>query len=295
MRVLITGSEGFMGKHLSKALTDDGHKVLPFATKFGLDVCNYDQIRTALLEFWPDQVFHLAAVSNPGEARVDPRRVMAINLGGAHNLLEAARATGLDARIHLAGTSDEYGYVERTGDLAEESVCHPGNPYSVSKLAATTLGITYARQHGLNVVVTRAFHHVGYGSRPFGVLSIFARRIVRCERGQADHVTHGDLSPVRNFTHVQDMVRAYQLAVDCKPGIYNVCSDESVSLQQLMEMLTGHARVPITLKQDPSLGKADQHNFPSLSCAKFYGATGWRPVVPLEQAMSDLLDYWRDQ
>ncbi len=295
MRVLVTGSEGFMGQHLTKTLTADGQEIFRFARKFGLDIRNYEQVRTALLEFWPDQVFHLAALSFTGESRTDPRRAMEINLGGTHNLLEAARALQLDTHIHLAGTSDEYGYVTRDGNLTEDSACYPANPYAVSKLASTTLGVVYARQYGLHVVATRAFHHIGYGSRPFSVLSTFARRIVKCERGLADHVIHGDLSPVRDFTHVHDVVRAYRLAVDCEPGIYNVCSGKPVSMQRLMDMLVTYARVPIILKQDSALGKADQCSFPLPSYAKLHDVTGWHPLVPLEQAMIDMLDYWRDQ
>jgi len=297
VRALVTGSEGFAGRHLVKALRADGHDVRRFDLRLSGDVRDYERVRDAVEAAEPDWVFHLAAVAWPGESLADPRRSLDVNVTGALNVLEAVRVTGSDARVLLAGTSEEYGYEGRApGErLTEDSACRPTTPYGVSKLAATTLGMVYARRFGMNVVATRAFNHTGWGRQAVNAESAFARRIVAVERGEADHVAHGDLSSVRNFTSVHDVVAAYRLAVTLEPGIYNICSADSVPLSSVMGILTGLSTVSdVPLKQDPGLGRTDRGVFPEPSCEPLRAA-GWQPLIPLKAALTEVLEYWRSR
>lgn len=297
MRTLVTGSEGFAGQHLVKALLADGHQVRRFDLRLVDDARDYERVRDAVEDAEPDWVFHLAAVAWPGESLMDPRRTLDVNVTGALNVLEAVRATGSHARVLLAGTSEEYGYEGREpGErLTEDSVCRPTTPYGVSKLAASTLGMVYARRFGMNVVATRAFNHTGWGRQAVNAESAFARRIVAVERGEADHVAHGDLSSVRNFTSVHDVVAAYQMAVTLEPGIYNICSTYTVPLRAVMDILTGLSTVAsVPLKQDPGLGRVDRGTFPEPRCGPLRAA-GWEPRVSLEAALAEVLEYWRSQ
>jgi len=295
VRYLVTGHAGFAGKHLCTALRDDGHEVTGFDLRHGRDIRDYEQVRAALEEAEPDRVIHLAAATWPGESLADPQRHLDVNATGTLNLLRAARAAGCEARILLAGTSEEYGY-EGWADgevITEESPCRPTTPYGVSKLAATAMGMVYARRHGLHVVVTRAFNHTGPGRQAASAESAFARRIVAVERGQADHVPHGNLSAVRNFTDVRDVTAAYRIAVEQPPGIWNVCSPQSRSLRDVMGMLAGMSSVPCAvLKEAQGLGAADRGAFPAVSADKLRAA-GWAPRIPLAVTLRDLLEYWR--
>lgn len=293
MRALVTGATGFAGPYLCTALDDAGHTVVPF--RHGADIRDYDAVRDAVMGTEPDLIFHLAALAWPRESLTDPRRCMDVNVTGALNILEAVRHTGSHARVLLAGSSEEYGYENRAeGEiLSEDSACRPSTPYGVSKLAATTLAMTYVRHHGLPVVVVRPWNHTGPGRQAVNAESAFARRIVAVERGEADCVIHGDLSAVRNFTDVRDMVRAYMLAITCEPGIYNACSSRTVTVAQVMDMLRSASGYDVPLKADPRLGRAEHGQFPVPSARKLADATGWAPVVPLEDTLRDLLDYWR--
>lgn len=302
MRVLLTGSEGFVGKYLKHSLTEDGHEVWGFDVRSAAryDVRDYDAVRAVIDRCEPDLVFHLAAVAWPGESLRDPRRVMAVNTLGTANILDAVRVTGSHAKILLAGTSEEYGYEGHPEDeqITEETTCKPTTPYGVSKLAATTLGMVYARRYGLHVVATRAFNHTGWGRQSVNAESAFARRITAVQREQAAYVTHGDLTAIRNFTDVRDVVRAYKLVILADPGIYNVCSDQTVSMQWVMDTLVRIATAdssPIVLKEDPVLVHRDTPSFPSPSYNKIHVATGWTPDIPLEDTLHEVLTYWRNR
>jgi GDP-4-dehydro-6-deoxy-D-mannose reductase len=294
MRALITGSHGFVGPHLAEHLRLRHCEVRGFDLREGEDIRRYEDLHRAVESFSPDLIFHLAALTWPRESLSDPRRALETNLGGTLNLLEAVRHTGSEARILLAGSSEEYGYEHRDGlILDEDSTCWPTTPYGVSKLAATTLGMTYFHRYGLNVVATRAFNHTGPGQQPPNAVPQFARKIVAVERGDASEVTHGDLSSKRDFTDVRDIVWAYARVISAPPGIYNVCSGQPVPMSDIMSILVQHAKTPVTLTRDPKLGTASS-GFPQPSCALLKRVTGWEPMIKLETTLTDMLEYWRN-
>lgn len=299
MKVMITGAGGFVGPHLRKLLENQGHTVQG-CTLAGCDVRDFETVRHMISEFQPDKIFHLAAVSWPGESLRNPRRVFEVNTTGALNVLDAVRTTGSHAKILITGTSEEYGYERPDPDeiLHEESVCLPTTPYGASKLAATTAGQAYARRYGMHVVCTRAWNHTGWGRQAANAESSFARRIVAVERGQAQFVMHGDLSAVRNFTSVRDVVKAYSLVIDAEPGIYNVCSDINVTMSEIMSVLMTLSRLDRytgLLKEDPNLVHRDQSVWPVPSNQKIHEATGWTPEVSFTSMLSDVMSYWRNQ
>ena len=298
MKAFITGNDGLAGRVLSRSLSDDGWDIDGIDIRAGGDVRDYETVRAAF-DWEPDAVFHLAAVAQPGEALSDPRRTMDINVTGALNVLEAARHTRSGARIVLAGSSEEYGYEGRPECevLTEDSVCHPSSAYGASKLAATSLGMAYARRYGLHVIAMRPWNHTGPGRPAAYAESAFARRVVAVERGEADCVTHGDLSASRDFTDVRDMVRAYRLAAEkCGPGIYNACSGRVVTMRDVLNILAAQSQAPaVIFKEDPSLGHRVQGPFPLPSCLKLRDATGWQAEIPLEETLGGLLNYWRAQ
>jgi GDP-4-dehydro-6-deoxy-D-mannose reductase len=303
VRALITGGAGFVGRILSRQLTMAGDAVYEYDVSEGDDVLDADRVADTVRSFEPDQVFHLAAISWPGESLADPGHTVDVNVRGTLNVLEAMRVTGSRARLLIAGTSEEYGYGERAGtnEITERTACAPTTVYGCSKLAATAMGQVYAQRYGLQVYGTRAWNHTGPGRQTVNAESAFARRIVAVERGQADHVPHGDLLAVRNWTDARDVVRAYRLLLDpatgAAPGIYNVCSDENTVMARILGDLIRLSRDPgMETREDPSLVfPAPWGLWPEPSAAKLHAATGWAPEIPLEQTLSELLDYWRNR
>ena len=152
------------------------------------------------------------------------------------------------------------------------------------------------RARGLHVVVARAFNHTGPGQEPTFVCSDFARQIARIETSRERAVLRvGDLTARRDFLDVRDVVRAYVLLLEKGDAgeVYNVCSGKAWSIGEILEILRGYAGRPIAVEADPARGRSE--DVPTLvgSFAKLEAATGWRPGIPLERTLKDLLDSWR--
>lgn len=295
-KALVTGSAGFVGQHLAQHLINEGWEVEGFNLRNGQNLLDYEYVRNALDITRPDAIFHLAAQAYVPESFDNPTRTFEVNTLGSLNILEAVRQLGIKTHIHLAGTSEEYGDAQYgDGIITEEALPNPLSPYAISKLAMDHLGRLYAKSYGLHVVVTRAFNHAGPGRGEMYAESSFAKQIVEVELGRREKVEHGNLGSVRNYTDVRDIVRAYALAVDLPSGVYNICSDQSVTMQEIMDMLIGHAKVPIETEVNQALYRPADFSFKIPSCEKFKKLTGWSPEYKLEQTMADVLQTWRNK
>lgn len=298
MKILVTGSNGFVGQHLGVYLSDQGHELHPFDVKNGeyQDLTNYECVRRAIDIVRPDKIFHLAALTYVPESFLDARRAFELNTLGTLNLLEAVRSIGLKTKIHLAGTSEEYGDTSgATEPITEMSTPNPQSPYAIAKLAMDHLGRLYAKAYNMNVVITRAYNHCGPGRGEEFAESAFAKQVVEIERGQRDKLLHGNLESVRNYTDVRDIVRAYALAIDLPSGVYNICSNRNVTMQEMLDILKNKSNKKIVSEVDKNLYRPADFSFKKPSCEKFTKLTGWTPEIKLEDTLEDILNYWRER
>lgn len=296
MKCLITGSRGFVGKHLQTLLESEGHEVLGFNLRDGQNILDYETVRNTLDVMRPTHIFHLAAQAYVPESFANPVRTFQVNTLGSLNILEAVKQLGIKTKILLAGTSEEYGdsqYGE--GVTTELTLPNPLSPYAISKLAMDHLGRLYAKSYGLSVVTTRAFNHTGPGRGEMYAESSFAKQIVEVELGRREFVEHGNLESIRNYTDVRDIVRAYELAIDLPSGMYNICSDQNVPMQTVMNSLVRYAKGRVKTKVNPALYRPADFSFKVPSCKKFTVLTGWKPEIKLRQTLQDILDDWRKQ
>lgn len=295
-RALLTGSKGFVGTHLEKLLQDEGIEVIPYNLRDGGDILNYELIRNTLDVYRPDYIFHLAGQAFVPESFANPTRAFQVNTLGSINILEAVRQLQIKTKILLCGTSEEYGgAMNGQGVVDERTLPEPSSPYAVSKMAMDYLGQVYTKAYGLEVVITRAFNHAGPGRGEMYAESAFAKQIVECELGKREVVKHGNLGSVRNYTDVRDIVRAYRLAIDLEPGVYNICSDNSVTMQELLDLLIKNSKVDIKTEIDESLYRPGDFSFKTPSCEKFKKLTKWKPTFTLEETMISVLDGWREK
>lgn len=295
-KALVTGSYGFVGKHLTEALLELGWEVENFNLRDGQNILDYEFVRNALDIVRPDAIFHLAAQAYVPESFSNPKRTFELNTIGSLNILEAVRQLGIKTKIHLAGTSEEYGdSLYGKGKTTELTLPNPLSPYAISKLAMDHLGRLYAKSYGLHVVVTRAFNHAGPGRGEMYAESAFAKQIVEIERGRRKAVEHGNLESIRNYTDVRDIVRAYILAIDLEPGAYNICSNQNVSMQEIMDLLISFSDKNIKTEVNPALYRPADFSFKKPTCKKFQQLTGWKPQYNLETTMYDVLNHWREK
>lgn len=291
MKILVTGLSGFVGMHLARLLVADGHDVRGYDLSHGQDLRDFESLRNMLDDFRPDKIFHLAALAYVPESTANPVRAIDVNTIGSINLLEAVRQLGLKTKIQMAGTSEEYG----DAGPNEDDMLNPLSPYAIGKAGMDYMGRLYARAYGMEVVITRAFNHTGPGRGEMYAESSWAKQIVEIEQGKRDVVKHGNLSPVRNFTDVRDVVRAYSIAIDLPSGVYNVCSTQNVSMQEVINKLIEQAKVPIKMVSDQALYRPSDFSFKKPSCAKLQDLSDWKPEIALDATLGDILQYWRER
>jgi GDP-4-dehydro-6-deoxy-D-mannose reductase len=309
-RVLITGAGGFVGLHLVNELRDNTDWTItglvrrPVSSDVGIrllvcDLQNQSLLTRTIDRHRPDIVVHLAAQSYVPQALADPADTVVNNAVGQINLFEACRTSGLDPTILVVGSAEEYGFASPDEmPITEDQPFRPGNPYAVSKITQDMLGYQYFRTYGMKIIRLRPFNHFGPGQSERFVLSSFARQIAQAEAGKIEPtVLTGDLSSKRDFTDVRDVVRAYRLAVDrAEPGeAYNVASGVARSIGELLRMLVSLSSIEIEVRQDPSRMRPSDVPVLVGNASRLQAATGWKPRIPIEQSLRDMLDFWRTE
>lgn len=292
MKILVTGSSGFVGKHLVKYLKTKRHQVIPFDG----DLLNATAVESALSTISPDGVIHLAAIAAVGESLSSPAKILRNNIFAQLNLLEALKRKKSAARILVIGSADEYGQ-SSDKPIDENFPLLPASPYAVSKVTQDYLGLQYHLAYGLNIIRVRPFNHIGEGQALGFVVPDFAKQIVDAEKNQKASINVGNLNTIRDFTDVLDMVAAYELALTKgRPGeVYNLGSGIGVTIKDLLNQLISLSSAKIEVKVDPS--KFRPGDQPKLVCnpQKFHLLTGWKTKIPLEQTLKRVIEWWREK
>ncbi len=317
MKALITGTTGFAGSHLVEYLL--AHQ--PDVEVFGIrrwrspmeniahladrvtleetDLRDYHSVYRLLEKIQPDLVFHLAAQSFVPASWNAPAATLETNVVGQTHLFEAVRSLELDPVIQIACSSEEYGLVhpEET-PITESNELRPLSTYAVSKIAQDYLGYQYFQSYGLKVVRTRGFNHTGPRRGEVFVTSNFAKQLARIKAGLAEPVIWvGNLTAMRDFTDVRDMVRAYWLAATKgKPGeVYNIASGKAITIQELLDRLIELTGVEVEIREDPERMRPSDVEILLGDSSKFRADTGWQPEIPFEQTLRDVVEYWRER
>jgi GDP-4-dehydro-6-deoxy-D-mannose reductase len=174
----------------------------------------------------------------------------------------------------------------------------PTSPYAVSKVAQDMLGLQYHLSHKLYTVRVRSFNHIGPRQRLGFVAPDFASQIAEAEAGLREPVIQvGNLESQRDFSDVRDVVWGYHLLITQGEAgeVYNLGSEQAHSVGGILEILLAMSKVPITVQQDPERVRPTDVPVIIGDCTKIRERTGWRPRIPFEQSLQDVLDYWREQ
>jgi GDP-4-dehydro-6-deoxy-D-mannose reductase len=296
VKVLVTGADGFVGRHLVRALRASGYGVAeaqgPAAGGgLGLDVRDAAAVAARVAAEAPDALVHLAGFSSVAASHADPALAFEVNARGTLNVLAALRAHAPRARLLVVGSGEVYGACAPGHPAEEVAPLRPLSPYAASKLAAEVLALQHHRAYGLDVVAVRPFNHVGPGQDAAFVLPSMARQLAAIRAGQAGPVLRvGNLSPVRDFSHVEDVVQAYLLLLQRGGAgeVYNACSGEGRSIASVVEALARRAGLPVTLEVDPARVRPVELPWLVGSPRKLE-ALGWRRRHGLDEALAALL------
>ena len=258
-------------------------------------------IASIIASLRPAMIYHLAAQSSAARSFEDPAGTMRTNVQGTLNLLEAVRALpdAFRPAVLSVGSCEEYGpQPDDRFPLREDTPVNPISPYAVSKVAQTLLCLQYVRAWDLPVITVRSFSHTGPGQDTRFAFPAFAHQIAAAEAGQGPReIATGDLSSVRDFLHVRDVVWAYRLLLkDGRPGeIYNVCSGRPLTIREGLEIMVAEASCPITVRPDPDRMRPVDTPVMIGDNSKLVQETGWLPEWDISKTLRDLLDEARKE
>jgi GDP-4-dehydro-6-deoxy-D-mannose reductase len=278
--ILVTGAQGFVGRHL---LPELGARGLPT----DVDVTDATALARAMRASALQGVIHLAGKSSVADSWGEVAEVWRVNVLGTVNMLEAVRAEAPEARVLVVSTGQVYGVADQI-PTSEESRIAPLSPYAASKAAAE---LACARAP-IDVVVTRSFQHEGPGRDERFAIGSWTAQIARLEEAGGGTIQVGDLTSRRDITDVRDVVRAYVLLLDpsVPRGTYNVASGHAVAMREVLDTLLAMARCPIDVEIDPARSRPTDLPEVCGDAAKLRTATGWTPTIPLEQTLADALE-----
>lgn len=314
-KVLITGISGFAGNHLARfLLSKDSYDIvgtyyskeslgvlsdiLPHLACIHVDLTDAEKTDAIIREQKPDLIFHLAALTSPGESFKNPLLTITSNIAMQVNLLEAVKKNNLFAtKILIVSSADIYGIVDQQDlPIDENTGFRPTNPYAVSKLTQDYLGLQYVISHNLHIVRVRPFNHIGEGQSPQFVVSSFAKQIAEIEKLHKEPILLvGNIETKRDFTDVRDIVAAYALILEKgKVGdVYNIGSGITYKISDILDKLLALSTLSIDVKIDEKLLRPS--DTPELVCdnSKLVKQTGWKRQYSIEETLSNILDYWR--
>ena len=313
MRVLVTGGAGFIGSNFVRRTIDNAYPSLDGADVVVLDALTYSgnlanlspvaesprysfvhgDIRDAakLAEVLPgiDTVVHFAAESHVDRSVRDSGPFVETNVVGTQRLLDASLAAGIRRFVHVS-TDEVYGSIAE-GSWDENQPLEPNSPYSASKAGSDLLARSYHRTHGMNLSITRCSNNYGPYHFPEKVIPLFVTNLI-----DDKHVPlYGDGNNIRDWLHVDDHTRGIAMVlVGGRAGeIYNIGGGTELTNKELTELLldaTGKDwsyvdRVPDRLGHDLRY---------SVDITKIRSELGYEPLVPFEQGLADVVQWYRD-
>ncbi|MCC5875266.1 MAG: GDP-mannose 4,6-dehydratase [Candidatus Sumerlaeia bacterium] len=309
MKILITGAGGFVGPHLIDELVAAGHECLAVdrspsseasrITMYQLDLMDRDSLDDLLAMEKPGAIIHLAGWSHVGQSWNHPGDVYTANTVLSVKIYEAtSRILGEKARFIQISSGDVY-TPEGAGELPlnEDSPTRPESPYAASKLATEqVLGLLH-RRGGAGLVIVRPFNHIGPGQGKGFALPSFARQVVAIGNGDNKPLRHGNLSTRRDFTDVRDIVRAYRLIVEAADPspLYIAASGRSISMEDMVRRLFALAGQEPRMEADPGLFRPIDTPELRGDASRLYKELGWKPEIPLDRTLRDILDEARRQ
>ena len=294
MRVLVTGSRGFVGPWLMAHLKDNGDEALelPEAT----DITDTPALAGAVTALGPTPSAtwrRSRAFSAHGRT---PRVPSPSTPWGRSTCAPSPASWRAAPRLLLVSSAEVYGRVPASHmPVTEDEPFAPATPYAASKASAEVIGMQAWLGRGTEVVRARAFNHTGPGQPQGFVVPDLASQVVRAARGELERITTGNIEVSRDIIDVRDVVRAYRLLLlHGEPGAaYNVCRGEAVVISDLLARLMRIAGTDVPVWTDPARARPADVPTHVGDPGRLKRLTGWEPEIPLDQTLADVLAAFR--
>jgi UDP-N-acetylglucosamine/UDP-N-acetyl-alpha-D-glucosaminouronate 4-epimerase len=303
-RVLVTGGAGFIGSNLVAALLERGDEVRVLDNSstgsranlaaLGRDVDvvegdlrSYERVHTAVRG--AEVVFHQGALGSVPRSVQDPLSSTAVNVEGTLNVLLAARDEGI-RRIVAASSSSVYGD-GGTFPRAESQAPNPISPYAVAKLAAERFCVSFTRVYGIETVALRYFNVFGPRQDPSSQYAAVVPRFIRLIADGEPVTVHGDGGQSRDFTYVENVVRANLLAaeaVDAAGRVLNIATGSAETVEALADTIGRLLDRAVEKTYGPAQPGDVRESWADVSAAR--EAIGYEPLVGFEEGLRRTID-----
>lgn len=317
MKVLVTGAGGMVGSHLVELLYSQGHDVvgiwhknkenikqITLPVQFVQCDIRYGQgIDQLIMDYLPQQIYHLAAQSYPTVSWESPSETIDVNVNGTISIYEAIKKArkyvdlNYDPIVIVACSSAEYGqtlnelvdpYVKETAELK------PLHPYGVSKVAQDLISYQYFMNDRIRCIRVRIFNSTGT-RKVNDVTSDFTRRAVLAERSGIYELRVGNLGAKRAIMDQRDLIEGLMLlASKGKVGdVYNLSSELCYQVSDIVKIIEEQIGHRFDVKVDPMLLRSTDEKVIIGNVEKLKQDTGWKQKIDMKQTVADMLDYWR--
>lgn len=311
MKVLVTGSEGFIGSHLTEILVEKGYEVKAFVRYnfkndwgwlekskylkeievYTGDIRDYDSVYDAMKDV--EVVFHLAALIGIPYSYISPLAYIKTNTEGTYNVLEAARKLNIQRVIHTS-TSEVYGTAQYV-PIDEKHPYNPQSPYAASKAAADHLALSYYRSFDLPVTIIRPFNTFGPRQSARAIIPTIISQILSGK----EQIKLGNLNPTRDLTYVKDTVNGFitvGLHEKTIGDVYNLGTGREISIgdlaKKIMKLIGKEVEI-ITDKERIRPEKSEVERLLS-NPEKAMKLTGWKPQYTLEEGLIETINWIKD-
>ncbi|MCQ6264425.1 GDP-mannose 4,6-dehydratase [Fictibacillus sp. WQ 8-8] len=293
MNVLVTGGAGFVGTFTKNALMKEGHTPIlvdNFLTGSESNVNTEDVIIQSdildpslperLQPYEIDAIIHLAAQTSVPSSVADPLNDMRMNIEGTVRMLELAKSLNVKKFV-FASTAAIYGDNENV-PLKEGEHFQPTAPYGISKATCEMYIANFCETHSISYSILR-YSNI-YGPKQTkdgegGVIKIFLDKLLS---GQPVSI-YGDGNQTRDFIFVEDVARANTAALLCKDGIFNVSTNEEITVNELYRVMAKEMGSSL----EPVYGEPREGDIyrSCLDNRKFMALVNWKPEVPLAEGI----------
>lgn len=307
LKILITGATGFVGNHLIEGLPRDSYIIGTTIENneddgnihlIQCDITNNNDILELLKIHQPDVIYHLAA-----QARSwidDPEDLFEVNFFGTLNILKSVakikKKTKYSPKIVFISSSEVYGNPDDPDNVTEENELKPINFYGTSKVAADRLCYQFSQSHDLNTLILRPFPHIGAGQNTGFFVPDMISQIMEKEKNQSRQIKVGNLTSIRDYSDVRDIVAAYVKVINhkTKPGeTYNLSSGQGIKMETLLKKIIEKSGDNLEVVKDPSRFRPTDIPKSIGNSDKFRQEFKWEPKYTLDQTLDDVISYWR--